>query len=98
MSTWQRRRQPDEVPTPVAVALSDFCRRARAQATATDVRQALSALSDEDDFRVKALTDSDPEARPLGPFAVVDMVLGTSATLAAQRESCGYYALARELM
>src|SRR5437762_84055 len=27
---WHRRRRPDEVPTPVAVAVSDFCRRARA--------------------------------------------------------------------
>jgi hypothetical protein len=96
-SMWNRRRQPDDVPTPVAVAVSDFCRRAKSAATPTEVREALALLADEDDFRVRALTDAEPERSPLGPFAVVDILRGTSAELASQRQGCGYYEVVREL-
>ncbi len=96
-SPWQRRRQPDDVPTPVAVAVSDFCRRAKSPAPAPEVREALALLAEDDDFRVRALTDAEPEAAPLGPFAVVDILRGTSASLAAQRQACGFYDVAREL-
>ncbi len=96
-SQWQRRRQPDDVPTPVAVAVSDFCRRAKAVASPTEVREALALLSDDEDFRVRTLTDTEPEASPLGPFAVVDMLRGTASSLAAQRQACGYYELVQEL-
>src|SRR5688572_1368668 len=94
---WKNRRTPDEVPTPVAVAVSDFCRRARARATAAEVRDALATLSPEEDFRVKSLTDEEPSAHPLGPFAVVDIVRGTPPALAAERQKVGYYDLARAL-
>jgi hypothetical protein len=96
-SMWTRRRQPDDVPTPVAVAVSDFCRRAKSAATPTEVREALALLADEDDFRVRTLTDTEPERSPLGPFAVVDILRGTSAELASQRQGCGYYEVVREL-
>lgn len=96
-SMWTRRRHPEDVPTPVAVAVSDFCRRAEAPASPTLVREALACLSEGDDFRVKALTDGEPQARPLGPFAVVDVISGTAAALAADREKTGYYEVAREL-
>ncbi|MFP2956602.1 hypothetical protein ACLEPN_01910 [Myxococcus sp. 1LA] len=96
-SPWQRRRQPDDVPTPVAVAVSDFCRRAKAPAPAPEVREALALLTEEDDFRVRALTDAEPEASPLGPFAVIDILNGTQASVAAQRQACGFYDVAREL-
>lgn len=96
--SWQRARRPDEVPTPIAVAVSDFCRRAKAPASAPEVREALSALPEREDFRVRELTDAEPEAQPLGPFAVVDMLRGTSAALAAQRQSSGYYVLVREML
>ncbi len=96
-SPWQRRRQPDDVPTPVAVAVSDFCRRAKSPAPAPEVREALALLAEDDDFRVRALTDAEPEAAPLGPFAVVDILRGTAASLAAQRQACGFYDVAREL-
>ncbi len=96
-SPWQRRRQPDDVPTPVAVAVSDFCRRAKAPAPAPEVREALALLTEADDFRVRALTDGEPEASPLGPFAVIDILSGTQASVAAQRQSCGFYEVAREL-
>ncbi|MFT3836182.1 MAG: hypothetical protein QM723_04180 [Myxococcaceae bacterium] len=97
MEVWQRRRNPDEVPAKVAVALSDFCRRAKAKAPAQVVREALALLDEAEDFRVLDLCEAEPEATPLGPFAVIDMLHGAEAKVAAQRESIGYYGLAREL-
>jgi hypothetical protein len=97
MEVWQRRRQPDEVPAKVAVAVSDFCRRAKAKAPAAVVREALALIDAAEDFRVLDLCEGEPEATPLGPFAVIDLVHGTAASVAAQREATGYYALAREL-
>jgi hypothetical protein len=96
-SHWQRQRQPEDVPTPVAVAVSDFCRRAKAPATPSEVREALALLSEGDDFRVRALTDDEPETTPLGPFAVVDLLKGTAPSLAATRQECGYYQVVQEL-
>ncbi|EAU61671.1 hypothetical protein [Stigmatella aurantiaca] len=81
----------------MAVAVSDFCRRAKAAATPTEVREALALLADEEDFRVRSLTDTEPERSPLGPFAVVDILRGTSPELASQRQGCGYYEVVREL-
>jgi hypothetical protein len=81
----------------VAVAVSDFCRRAEAPASPALVREALACLAEGDDFRVKELTDGEPQARPLGPFAVVDVISGAAAALAADREKTGYYEVAREL-
>ncbi len=98
MEQWQRRRHPDDVPTPIAVAVADFCRRASAKAPSAVVREALAVLSDDDDFRVKALTDAEPEVHPLGPFAVVDLIInGTPPATAAQREKTGYYTLVRTM-
>src|SRR5690606_25787773 len=98
-TTWHRARSPDEVPTPIAVALSDFCRRAQAPASPAKVREALSALSPDDDFRVRALSEEgpSPEAR-WTPLAAVDLVRGTRPALVAQRLSCGYYDVVRELL
>jgi len=98
MASWERKRQPDDVPTPVAVAVSDFCRRAGAPAAPRAVREALSTVSEADDFRVRAATDAEPPLRPLGPFAVVDLARGTPAETAALRERSGYYALVEELL
>jgi hypothetical protein len=42
MMDWHRKRHPDDVPTPVAVAVSDFCRRARVPAPPALVRDALA--------------------------------------------------------
>lgn len=99
MSTrWERKRDPESVPTPVAIALSDYCRRAQSPAAATEVRAALSLLTEDEDFRVRSLAESEPEASPLGPWAVVDVLGGTSPALAAQRQSLGYYQVAEELV
>ncbi|MET0401074.1 MAG: hypothetical protein ABW123_01670 [Cystobacter sp.] len=95
--SWQRQRQPDDVPTPVAVAVSDYCRRAHSPAPPPEVREALALLAEADDFRVRALTDAEPGATPLGPFAVVDVLQGTDPALAAERQRCGYYDVVREL-
>jgi hypothetical protein len=98
MASWERKRQPDDVPTPVAVAVSDFCRRAGTPAVPRAIRNALSTLSEADDFRVRAVTDAEPPVRPLGPFAVVDLARGTPADTAALRERSGYYTLVEELL
>lgn len=98
MASWERKRQPDDVPTPVAVAVSDFCRRAGAPASPHAVRQALSVVAEPDDFRVRAVTDGEPPARPLGPFAVVDVARGTPVETASLRERSGYYALVEEML
>jgi hypothetical protein len=95
---WARKRAADEVPTPVAIALADFCRRAGAPAPPADVRDALSVLAPEEDFRVRTLTDGEPPALPLGPYAVVDVLGGTPPGVAAQREGCGYYQLVRGIL
>lgn len=96
-SPWQRRRQPDDVPTPVAVAVSDFCRRAKVAASPAEVREALALIGEAEDFRVRSITDAEPVASPLGPFAVVDILLGTPADLASRRQDVGYYDVVREL-
>ncbi|HEY1335681.1 MAG TPA: hypothetical protein VGF31_15570, partial [Myxococcaceae bacterium] len=80
------------------VAVSDFCRRAGTPAAPRAVREALSTVSEADDFRVRAVTDAEPPVRPLGPFAVVDLARGTPADTAALRERSGYYALVEELL
>lgn len=97
MIDWQRHRLPEDVPTPVAVAVSDFCRRAKAPAPAAVVREALSLLEEADDFRVRELTDGEPPTSPLGPFAVIDLVRGTEPGLAAQRQQTGYYDMVRTM-
>jgi hypothetical protein len=99
MIAWQRKRHPEDVPTPVAVAVADFCRRAKAPATPATVREALALLDEAEDLLVRALTDHDPTVTPLGPFAVVDMVaFSTDQATAAQRQQTGYYELVREFV
>jgi hypothetical protein len=97
-SDWQRKRDPDDVPTPVAVALSDFCRRAKSPASPRQVREALALLAADDDFRITDLAATEPVAFPLGPYAAVDIVSGTSADLAQRRQGSGYYELLSALV
>ncbi len=91
MNAWQRRRAPEDVPTPIAVALSDYCRRAQAPASPKAVRDALSCLADAEDGGLKQLADGEPQAKPLGPFAVVEVLRGLSPEVAASRERAGEY-------
>lgn len=96
MMDWHRKRHPEDVPTPIAVAVSDFCRRAKAPASPGLVRDALALLDEADDFRVKELTDGEP-GNKLGPFAVVDVISGTEEAVAVQRELTGYYDMVRKM-
>jgi hypothetical protein len=89
---------PDEVPTPLAIAIADYCRRAGQKPSGSQVRLALSATGSDDDFRLRALADSEPKVSPLGPFAAVDILWGAPPELAAARQSCGYYLLAEALL
>jgi hypothetical protein len=93
---YQLARDPDEVPTPLAIAAADFCRRAGRPSSPEAVRLALARLDDSDDGALQALVDAEPEARPLGPEALVDLVRGLHPDEAAAREDSGYYlAMAR---
>lgn len=88
----QRKRHPLDVPTPVAVALADFCRRAGATVDPRTVRDALSLLDAAEDSRVLAFCSVDPLARPLGPFAVVEILeTSGSAHAVAEREKAGEF-------
>ncbi|MBS2029219.1 MAG: hypothetical protein JST54_15055 [Deltaproteobacteria bacterium] len=89
-------RDPDEVPTPLAIAAADFCRRAGRPSSPEAVRLALARLSPDEDSELEALLQAEPEAKPLGPEALVDVVRGLSAQEAAEREERGeYVAMAR---
>lgn len=86
----QRKRHPLDVPTPVAVALADFCRRAQAPVDPRTVRDALSLLSADQDERVLKLSASEPLAKPLGPYAVVEILeQSASAHAVAERQLAG---------
>lgn len=98
MVEWQRKRRPEEVPAPVAIALSDYCRRAKSAADPQQVREALALLTPGDDARVRALGEREPEETPLGPYAVIDLLMGTPARLAAERQRTGYYELVKQLI
>lgn len=87
---WQRKRHPEDVPTPVAVALADFCRRAKAPASPGLVRDALALLGADDDDRVRQLADSEPEGK-VGPFGVIDLLQGTKLATAVKRQAEGFY-------
>lgn len=88
----QRKRHPLDVPTPVAVALADFCRRAGAPVEPRTVRDALSLLPPDQDERVLKLSATEPLAKPLGPYAVVEILeKSASAHEVAQRQLDGEF-------
>ena len=84
-------RDPLTVPTPVAIALADFCRRAERPASSAEVRLALSSLPAEDDAEFAAYCAGEPPARPLSPLATVDVFRGRPAQEAARLEEEGHY-------
>src|SRR5581483_4109014 len=81
-----RKRHPLDVPTPVAVALADFCRRAGAVTDPRSVRDALSLIDATLDARVLELAAAPPQMKPLGPFAVIDMLDGMTPQDASRRQ------------
>lgn len=84
-------RSPEDVPALVAIALSDFCRRADRPADAEEVRLALARLSPDEDAAVLRLSEGEPPATPLSPHAVIDLLRGLPAAEAARREAEGAY-------
>ena len=97
LNRWTPQREPDDVPSPIAIALSDFCRRAQAPAPPALVRVALAYLAAEEDFLVENLAHSPPPCCPLGPFAVIDILKGTPPDVASLREKKDAYAWAAQL-
>ncbi len=87
----QRKRHPLDVPTPVAVALADFCRRSGAVTDPRSVRDALSLIDAASDARITALAAEPPSVKSLGPFAVIDVLDGMSPADAAMRQREGRY-------
>jgi len=68
-----------------------WCAEAGRQVRPEEVRAALVPLGWDELLRVRALLADPPPARPLGPLALVDLVRGTPADLAAEREREGRY-------
>lgn len=85
------QRDPAGVATPLAIALTDFCRRAGRLAPPDDVRRALARLTPGDDARLARLLEKAPAAKPLGPEAAIDLFLGLPASEASSREESGFY-------
>jgi hypothetical protein len=84
-------RAPEAVPTPLAIALADFCRRAGRPSAPEAVRHALARLHPEEDERFAAFAGEKPPGRPLGPEAAVDVFRGLPALEASAREESGFY-------
>lgn len=88
----QRKRHPLDVPTPVAVALADFCRRAGAPVDPRTVRDALSLLDEAKDDHLLLYAAQAPFAKPLGPYAVIDIIeTGMTPFEGAERQLAGVY-------
>ncbi|HSN91091.1 MAG TPA: Fis family transcriptional regulator, partial [Anaeromyxobacteraceae bacterium] len=68
-----------------------WCAEAGRHVDAADVQAALGGLSWDELLAVKAVLADPPPARPLGPFALVDVARGTPPDLAADRERAGRY-------
>ncbi|HEY0839785.1 MAG TPA: hypothetical protein VGD74_06330, partial [Vulgatibacter sp.] len=84
-------RDPLSVPTPIAIALADFCRRADRGATSEEVRLALACVPAAEDAKIAAFCAGDPPAVPLSPLAAIDVYLGRPAGEAARLELDGHY-------
>lgn len=84
-------RDPRKVPARVAIAASDFCRRAGRSPSPEEVRLALARLGSDRDRDVLALCEKEPPATPLSPHALVDVVFGMPPDQAAALEAEGAY-------
>jgi hypothetical protein len=91
MIDWQQQRNPEDVPTPVAVALADYCRRNKMPSTPKRIRAALAMISEHEDGLVKQIADGEAQHQGLGPMALVDIVKGTALGTVRQRQEDGVY-------
>jgi hypothetical protein len=80
-----------EADAELAERVARWCAEAGRQTGAAQIRRALAALGWDDLLAVRALLADAPPARPLGPFALVDIARGTPPDLAAEREREGRY-------
>jgi hypothetical protein len=95
MSDWQQYRNPEDIPTPLAIACADYCRRNQVPSTPKAVRAALALLPPDDDEKLKRLADDGALLPGCGPYALVDIVRGASVELALERQASGFYTALR---
>jgi hypothetical protein len=85
-----------EVDAELAKRVARWCAEAGRQSGLAQIRRALAPLGWDDLLAVRALLAAPPPARPLGPFALIDVARGTPPDLAAERERDGRYRSAEE--
>lgn len=98
MRVWDRKRSPSEVPEDVVAAVTEACARLGGEATQDESRAALTLVDPREDFRVSLVLEQAGEGAPANPWALVDLVSGTSAPVVQARSACGYYELLRGLV
>lgn len=80
-----------EVDPELAERITRWCAQAGRQAGRSEIRRAVGPLGWNELLAVRALLADPPPARPLGPFALVDIARGVPPELAAEREREGRY-------
>jgi hypothetical protein len=73
------------------VRVARWCAEAGRHAGAAEIRAALGGLGRDEILALRAVVADPPPARPLGPFALADIVRGAPADIAAERERAGRY-------
>lgn len=76
--------------------LRELCRRAGRPAEDTELRAALEQLGAAEEAALRKAGRGPAPARPLGPFAWLDVARGIAPPVAAARELGGYYTLLAE--
>jgi len=85
-----------DVDAELAERVARWCAEAGRRSAAAEIRRALAPLGWDDLLSVRALLADPPPARPLGPFALVDIARGVAPELAAEREREGRYRIEEE--
>lgn len=89
-------RDPSAVEQDLVTLVRELSRRTGHLADETETRAALAGLSAPEVLGLRKALRGSPPARPLGPFAWVDVVRGVEPQVAAARELSGYYSLLAE--
>lgn len=80
-----------DVDAELAERVARWCAEAGRGSASTEILRALAPLGWDDLLAVRALLADPPPARPLGPFALVDIARGVAPEIAAEREREGRY-------
>jgi hypothetical protein len=80
-----------DVDAELAERVARWCAEAGRQSASAEILRALAPLGWDDLLSVRALLADPPPARPLGPFALVDIARGVAPEIAAEREREGRY-------